>query len=54
MCHNETKFVEKELYMKCFLGNRLKNPNSALNLKITLPKNKFEVRGWHQESLLKI
>ena len=40
--------------MECFHGNGLKNLNSAVILKITLPKKKFGARGWHKESFLKI
>ena len=54
MCYNQTKFVKNELYMERFRGNGLKNPNSAVILKITPPKKKFGARGWHKESFLKI
>ena len=47
---NQTKFVKNELYMERFHGNRLKNMNSAVILKITPPKKKFGARGWHKES----
>ena len=38
MCYNQTKFVKNELYMERFHGNGLKNPNSAVIIKITPPK----------------
>ena len=53
MCYNQTKFVKNELYKEHFHGNGLKNLNSAVILKITLPKKKFGARGWHSESVRK-
>ena len=38
MCYNQTKFVKNELYMERFLGNGLKNLNSAVIL--------IKARGW--------
>ena len=54
MCYNQTEFVKNEWCMERFHGNGLKNLNSAVILKITLPKKKFGARGWHKESFLKI